>query len=491
MNKKKTRHQVLVKGTALAFALAMMAGMAPVLAQTTYYFDQNGITAGFGLTNGTTYDWNTTDVVWNSSSSGGGPGPLGAWNNAANDTANFNLTGLAAGNSITVDVQENLTVGGLRSGGSNHVVNFTADSSRTITMAANAVVYVTGGVQSRGLIIGDNVNLSGNFEIQQTGSNGNLQIKGTGATYSGTITLNGVNTGFYLTNDSRINNQSNFVLNSGRLGLASGTVATIGSLSGNGGAIAFDGTNVNKITIDQETDTSWGGTISSGAGNNYISVTKDGSGRLSLTSLGTHYLATNRSLDVDEGELYVAGSISTGGAAGSTAIAVAADATLGGTLTTNKLVQLSSASSILDAGMYGQAGTMTLENGLDAASGGIFSLDFDMDVASRIDVTGGTLTLGGVKVVNLYNLGFEYEILRNSPYVLMDANGSTGVWDTDFDNWSFNFEGAGWGTLPNDAVWSLENRQLTLSFVPEPSVIGLLLGAAGVLCFLIRKRRMV
>lgn len=108
-----------VPGLAKCFvlALSLVTGMAQLPAQTVY-FDQNGSTAGFGFDRDVTYNWNTTDTVWNTDSTGGGGGAISTWNNAGNNRAYFDLVsgeygGLPNGLPLTVNLEENVTVGGI------------------------------------------------------------------------------------------------------------------------------------------------------------------------------------------------------------------------------------------------------------------------------------------------------------------------------------------------------------------------------------------
>ncbi|MNO29715.1 Outer membrane protein IcsA autotransporter precursor [compost metagenome] len=155
--------------TALGMALAS-APSAPASADTLFW-DTNGNTAGLGGTG----NWNTTDNVWNNSSTGTG-GALSAWNNASLDSATFDGPGAA-----TVTVGTPVTVSGLSIGATS---TYAFNGAAVITLGGSSpTIEVLGGNSTIAVV------LAGNNGLTKTGS-GTLVLSGQN-TYTGTTTISG------------------------------------------------------------------------------------------------------------------------------------------------------------------------------------------------------------------------------------------------------------------------------------------------------------
>lgn len=474
--------------------------MQPLGAQTTLYFDQNGATPGFGLNRDTVYDWSTVGSVWNTNSTGGA-GTLSSWNNAANNIAFFDLlTGEygATPNSLPLQVRLTgaTTIGGLslrqRGNWGNLILQADSGAPQNITFSPGATVSADAVSAFRGVVFGENVNLVGNFKITGSGQ-GSVQIVGSGNAYNGTITIetvNSISSGFLYNTAptsyegvSRVASTAKFVINSGSLitnGGGSGVV--IGELSGSGGYIRPSGETV--FTINQTTNTEWAGQIGS-EGLNFITFIKAGEGRLSLNGTSGHNIV--RAMRVDGGKLYIRSAITGSG----TNFTVASGAALGGTTTTGKVVILAAATSILDPGMHGEAGTLTLQGGLTGSSGGEFHFGLnglqgsDTLFNSSIVMTGGTLTLAGNKVARFFDLGGGL-IESGVAYTLLDASSESVVRTAGWNlNWSYDLGQTGWEV---QSFGVNGNRlQVTFNVVPEPS--SLVLVSIAIFWILMCRRR--
>ncbi len=135
-----------------------------------------------------------------------------------------------------------------------------------------------------------------------------------------------------------------------------------------------------------------------------------------------------------------------------------------------------------------RAGVMTLGANVTANNGGTF--DFYVDdndgniilVNSRIDITGGTITLGGTKTVNLYGLGAGL-IQTGVAYTLInvsDAGSLTAGWE---DGWVVGANTTGYAV--QSFGWDGDLLQVTL--IPEPGTMMLLL--SGLTALLVVRRR--
>jgi fibronectin-binding autotransporter adhesin len=170
-----------------------------------YWFDNNGTTAGFGVLNGASYDWNTAST-WNTDGTGGA-GTMTTWPGGSNQ-AFFAGAGasttytirLGATGSSNVTLQNfglnmNSALSGA-SGNGNVTIGNSGDSGNLVLNAANSI-----GAYNGTLTINNGINLNAK----------QLNYRG------GTIVINGVISG---TGASHISSGNFFGLTSGTLTLA-------------------------------------------------------------------------------------------------------------------------------------------------------------------------------------------------------------------------------------------------------------------------------
>jgi hypothetical protein len=496
MNTRRPLFCVL-RPSVLAFALAIGLAAPSSLQAADRYFDQNGTVSGFGLDqNALSYSWDLTSAVWNSNRHGEGAGPLATWTDG--DFAQFFLsveevTDTTSG-PFNLKLMQSVSVAGLsaeiKRGWSDLLIDAAAPSEEgsytSITFASGASVGVAMPSGNRSIIFGNNIELKGDFKVVG-GGYGRVQIAGSGPAYNGTITINAGTgapanireTGFYIDKTatepsllSRVSDEAKFVIHDGSLLIKTGDAgATIAELSGTGGVIyGFSGSVLN---VKQSADTTWAGQLGEpeNVNSKHFGVRKQGPGRLSLTG-SMHYMTAAAS--VEEGALYVNGNIDDDvQAVGRVDLAVSGGATLGGGMTTNKRLVLSASNSVLNPGAYGEAGAMSLSNGLVTANGGTLSFNLGgVDgegnaVVSRIDVIGGTLALSGTMTINLHDLG-KAPLRADQSYTLVDFSS---------DNVTLKLgEGLNWvlGDVPAGfkvASFGVADGRLQVKFsrVPKPS----------------------
>ena len=324
---------------ALALSLA-----GPAKAATSYYFDQNGTTTGFGMTSGGVYTWDNPAVgtqYWNTASNGNN-GTLSAWSGTDN-VAVFATSG--AGNGYTVNLQSNVALSGIvlnSALSSGQTVLFQAASAKTITFASGgSISNVAGG--GRNLYFGDNINITGDFTLS---GNGNVSIQGAGNLYSGTITLHSTasqanNNALQVNTNHRYASTTKVVLDVGIVRLASDASVTFAELKGSGGQI--NGNSGSKMILDQSSNTTWSGALGSNSASSSttaaLAFEKKGAGAFALTGATDHGIRGE--ITVSGGALYIAGNLLYVNAVAATnVVTVKANATFGGTTTSNKQVTL-------------------------------------------------------------------------------------------------------------------------------------------------------
>jgi fibronectin-binding autotransporter adhesin len=179
---------------AIVSAMVLIVTQSASAAATTYYWDSDGSTAGFGTTTGT---WGT-DAFWNTNAVGGAGTFVTTLNAGAGDVANFGTAslGLAAGT---------ISVG-------------TVSSFSMFFGSASGAIVLSGGQISFGACTITVNNITDTINSTLAGS-GTLRIAG-----SGTLVLGGANT-------------RTGKLTIGRSAVASGTlsVSTIGNYGVAGG----------------------------------------------------------------------------------------------------------------------------------------------------------------------------------------------------------------------------------------------------------------
>ncbi len=176
-----------------------------------YWFDTDGVTAGFGVADGGVYDW-TTALTWNTDATGGAGTPT-TWPGGSNQAF---MTGAGAGTTYTVRLgaagADNITLQNFAininaavngaSGSGNVTIGNPGDTGILTLNAANSFGAHGGGV----LIVNNGINANG-FTTHYRGGNVTLNgvLSGAGASAlrlasgafnltSGTLTLTGDNT---------------------------------------------------------------------------------------------------------------------------------------------------------------------------------------------------------------------------------------------------------------------------------------------------------
>lgn len=389
-----------------------------------------------------------TVIVGNNSALGSGSVTL-------NGTSSLNLGARNLANALVVNGTNGLTSG---DGGGVSGLN-------TITGSGSLTVTISGG----------NVDLRGNL----TGFNGSLAIANTG-----TFRFNG--TGGSGTFALDLANGSAFVRNSATgitLGALSGGASS--SLNGAGGGA----TQAVTYTIGGlNTNTTFSGSINNGS--NTTSLTKVGSGSLTLAGTNTYSGATT----VSSGTLLVTGAL------GNSAVSVTAG-TLGGTGTIGGSVTVSGTSTYAPGASPGSleiAGDLTLGTNTTTSlelGGTAFTLNATEEY-DRTKLTGSTATLnlGGTLDVSLYS---NFVLAANQAFGIFqlesgatrigtftglgsdgDLVGNFGGTDL-YITYSGNFSDSG-------TVSTFGGNDIVLYTVPEPATA--LLGALGLLRILRRRR---
>ena len=277
---------------------------------------------------------------------------------------------------------------------------------------------------------------------------------------------------------------------SGYLGLQSAN-ATFGELSGTGGRI--QGWS-RTLTINQDTDTTYAGTMVDTNSSNKLSFTKAGSGSLTLTVANTYTGATT----VNNGTLIIDGDQS--GATG--AMTINGSGTLAGSgmigaslLTVNGVIAPGNSPGTLatnsqlwnDGGAYlWEIDDTTGTRGTDAG------WDW-LDITGTLDLTGLTADGFTIDIDSLLHvdhtsgdaLNFDLE----TDYSFVIASATIGI--SGFDASLFNLDASG---FTNEGwLWSISadanNIYLGAAAVPEPATYALLGGLLALGHVMVRRRR--
>ncbi len=174
----------------LALASLLLAGITIARAQTTYYFDNNGATAGLGAGTAT---WDLSSLIWNSANTPTNTTPPIAWIQGSN--ADFR-TGSGTPNTITLGTD--LTIGTLTQTASGTTTTISGTNTLTLTnltntgaaftinpnviLAGNSTFNITAATTLNGI-------LSGAFGITKTGSGGTVTLTAAN-TFSGPLVIN-------------------------------------------------------------------------------------------------------------------------------------------------------------------------------------------------------------------------------------------------------------------------------------------------------------
>jgi fibronectin-binding autotransporter adhesin len=154
-------------------------------------------------------------------------------------------------------------------------------------------------IDTNGKDIGVSSVMSGSGGLTKTGS-GTLSLSGNNS-YAGGTTIEGGT--LRLDHNKALGDPARLEVNSSTLDL-NGRGVTVTSLSGTAGTITSGTTGALVLTINQDTDTTYVGSIRDGSGKVYL--TKEGSGRLLLSGSNSYTGDTY----ISDGELFINGDIS-------------------------------------------------------------------------------------------------------------------------------------------------------------------------------------
>jgi fibronectin-binding autotransporter adhesin len=449
----------------IAAPIALL-GLSPLLATQvnaaviTYNFDVNGATTGFGVTTGSTYDWDSTTNG-------------GFWsNNSTSTTGNIATIGWSQGNfpkfqpastpTYTVTVSNDEQVAGMF---------FSTAQILTINAIGAGDLNITAGLQgvlgSGSADVTINAPITGPGEVQMT-NGGNLRLNGINS-YTGGTNLDSTSTLIHF------NNSSSFGTNFINIGIAGfspllasgGTTVTLPNnftSSVTGGGVNFG--------ADAHTPVVSTGTWALGANNLVLRNNGDLASPLSLTNKisGTAgiTLSTNsaNAAIVFSGANTYSGTTTITGVGGTGAGTGTIRLTLGASQTIASSASVVLAGGILDPDGFNQNMSATTLGLLTSTA--VSTIDFGAG-ASEVDFANSSALSWTGTVLNLLNWDPSIDKLRFD-------SGPGGLTPAQVAKIEFN--GVGKGTAFLDANGFVS--------VPEPGSISLLgLGAVG----LIRRKR--
>lgn len=373
----------------------------------------------------------------------------------------------------------------------NPITVATGTGAATIGGASGSdfVIYSGNLTLDRPTTLADLTGLRTTFTGVISGNVGTLTIGGGGG--SGyRVTLEGTNTftGNVSVSDGvilQLSSTGNEILptgtavnlnTSGQLWLVNSSA--IGSLSGGASSIVQVANGVNipaTLTVgSSNTNTTFAGTLSQA--NDYLSLTKVGTGTLTLTGAAQHYGDTT----VDGGALLLANSTYGTGAG---TVTVNTGGTFGGTSVVMDHTIVNSGGHLAP----GTAGALTFYNGLVLNDGSI--LDFQLGTASSQivlssnDYLTGSASAGGI-TLNLANSGG----FTAATYTLFEFSGASGTSSFDVSDFVFGSTIAGY-TYALALNGSALELTATASAVPEPSTYAAFAGLAALGLIMLRRRR--
>jgi fibronectin-binding autotransporter adhesin len=399
------------------------------------------------------------------------------------------------GSNITANVDGTIsaplagTVGLTKAGSGTLTLSGTNTYTGATTIGAGTLQLGNGGTTgslSTSSAITDNANLTINHSdavVQGTDFSG-AAITGSGSftqAGTGTTTLNVANSysggttvtaGILAVSNVSGLGTGGLTVNGGIVDLTVNGTYSIANLQGSGGTIESKGNNTNVVLSvgSDNTSTSFAGVLDeSGNPNTTLSLTKVGTGALTLTGASNNHGTTT----INAGTLLANNPTSS---TGSGAVIVNNTGTVGGSGKITGSVTLNNSAKINGGGTVGAIGTLTT-GALTLNNTSILSVDMTSTTADKISVIGG-VSLASTSVLQLnipngttFTTGQQFTLLDNDLADAISGAFSNAPTGTDFINgyfWTVSYTG---GT-GNDFV-------LTAA-IPEPSTWlagGLLLSA--------------
>lgn len=381
---------------------------------------------------------------------------------------------LASGATLTVN--QRTFIGALDQAGGS--INGAGELVSTLTLTNSGTLNA---------VLADGVDFAAGILKRTSG----VTTVGAANTFTGTVKVQAGT--LRLAQGGSFNGASTLVLSDGATMDLDGQSQTFTAVTGAAGTIALGS---GTLTINDATNTVFGGAIA-GTGH----VTKTGAGLLELTGTSTYTGQT----DVQSGHLKVNGSLAT------SALSVAAPATLSGTGTISGDVTIAGSHTPGNSpGVQTIGGNLTYSAGslgiVWELAGNTAALADRGTVYDGIDV-GGDLTVAGPTPVNLVfdgagsavdwtdtfwdadKLGTDGWLLFNVSGVAYDANNLSAVLLDYLDS-----QGQLLSEVRANGAFSLQqvgqSIYLTYAAIPEPSTYGLVLGALALAGAAVRRRRL-
>jgi autotransporter-associated beta strand protein len=454
--------------------MAVLAGtcIAPLTRAADQYFDS--------AISGTT--WTTTNANW-ANTSGGAYEELWVNGNIANfegDAATILLGPGLIASGITFNNVNNGTWrldGELTLSGTNgQPVIFTGTGNNTPRIHAN-LTAVDGFIKtgSRDLALrGDQSGISGTVNVSE------------GTLYLQTLTAGSANATWSVASGATLRTQNS----AGTYHLGALTGAAGSTLNSSGVAVDFQIGALN-------TSTTFAGSITNGSGGGTMGIEKVGTGTLTLTGNSIY----TRDTIINGGTLRVDGSLgdtavavnASGTLAGSGSIAGSVTVNSGGTISAgNSPGTLTTGSQIWEGGginlweINDATGTAGEDSGWDLLSI-TGSLVINADSASKF-----TIRITSLSLTNEAGDAANFDPNQNYAFLMVDSTSEIDTFDpsaflVDTSAFSNSFTGF-WSVTRGDTVGG-DNTQLYITYtIPEPSM-PMLMGLAGGITLLRRKRR--
>ncbi len=348
----------LCRGTNAKRIRGLIAGVlaacvsAVSVAQTTLYWDANGVSSGTGGSG----NWNTASSLWRSGSTGGS---LVAWNNSntSGNPADYAVFGGTAG---TVTLTTGITVRRITFSTSNYLIK-----ENTLTLVNDGIVE-TGSFNAT-----ISSTIAGSVGLSKSGT-GTLTLSGAN-TYTGTTTLS--------TGTLALGHNS--ALGSSTLALAGGTLSAFDGAR----AISNNVTLSANSTISGTLNLSLNGTLTNSGGNRTLTVNNTGATTLSNINLSNNNIA--RTLTISgTGNTTVSGIIANGGT-GAGILAKSGNGTL--TLSGSNTY---TGGTTLTAGTLAIGHNNALGTGALSLNGGTLTASGSRSISNAITL-GGNATIGG------------------------------------------------------------------------------------------------